>query len=43
MLEVPDMNLHVDLDLNMVTGLWYTHDLILGSILILKTSMSFKS
>ena len=37
---------HLDLDLNMVTGLWYTHDPIFFSILILKvkrTSMHFKA
>ena len=36
---------HLNLDLDMVTGVWYTHDLNFGSILILKvqkTSMSFK-
>ena len=38
--------MHLDLDLVMVTGLWYTHMPNFGSILILKvqrTSMSFKS
>ena len=37
---------HLDLDLDMVPGLWYTDDPNFGSILVLKvqrTSMSFKS
>ena len=36
---------HLDFDLDLVTGLWYTHFLNVGSIFILKvqrTSMSFK-
>jgi len=47
-LEISDWGLvwHLDVDLDMVTGLWYTHDPNFVSTLILKvqrTSMSFKS
>ena len=34
---------HLDLDLDMVTGLWHNHELSFGSILILKVQRSFIS
>ena len=46
MLDVPDWGFYLDLGFDMVSGLWYTHDLNFGSIWILKvqrTSLSFKS